>query len=65
MPEDRKSRGQYIDKDNVAFWFPVSKNDDATLKRIVDHLKQKEGKYTPPFQTISRAIQEFAKALGV
>ena len=56
---DKKSnRGPYLQRHEIAFWFPVSKKISKVVEEIRSLLRR-TGRPMAPFQVIERAVERF------
>lgn len=62
--EDRKERGPYRKKEEIAFWYPVSHDEAKAIEQAREHCEKKEGYAPPPFQMLGRIIRSYASQLA-
>ena len=62
MNEVNDKRGPYVKKEDVAFWFPVSKKLDEMIQTVRQSYRRKGKKPPAPFQLINEAIEYFAES---
>lgn len=55
----RKDRGPYRQKDEIAFWYPVSHDEAKAIERAREFHKKAEGYAPPQFQMLGRIIRSY------
>lgn len=66
MPRHERRERLYIARENIAYWSPIIHSDAeliTLIRRQVDYNEPNSS--LPPFQTIGKAIQAYAKMMNV